>query len=57
MKKVKTISGMITLIRTSPSIIAEEIELDSIVTITKEQALLETIKFMLHYQTVENPLT
>ena len=57
MKKVKTIAAMITLIRTNPSIIAEEIELDSMVTITKEQALLETIKFMLHYQTVENPFT
>ena len=55
MKKVKTIAAMITLIRTNPSIIAEEIELDSMVTITKEQALLETIKFMLHYQTVEDP--
>ena len=57
MEKVKTIARMITLIRTNPSIIAEEIELDSMVTITKEQALLETIKFMLHYQTVENPFT
>ena len=55
MKKVKTIAGMIKLIRTNPSILATEIELDSMVTITKEQALLETIKFMLHYQTVEDP--